>query len=374
MAYRRARGRWMRTARPPMAGAWSVVFAAGVCCAAEYLLTPGDPVQETFAKLRPGDTLVVKPGLYDREWAIAGLMGTAERPIVIRGEAGAIIRPRVGRDGIVFWGEPSAHVVVQDMRIECAKRGGIVVHASHHITIRSCTLSNNGVWGVQTAACRHVTVEDCDASGAGREHGVYFSTTDYPAVRRCRVYGNAACGIHLNGDKLEGGDGMITGALIEKNLIYGNGRAGGAAINMDGVEQSVVRDNILFGNFAGGIVSFRENGARVGDGNRFINNTVYFAAGSGRFALSLAGGRQLVVRRNILAGGAGPGLALDDPAPADLKADFNLYFSDSSPNVIQVGERRINLPEWQRISGQDANARTGMPEGMLPPLDRGSER
>ena len=44
----------------------------------------------------------------------------------------------------------------------------------------------------------------------------------------------------MNGDESQGGDGMISGALVERNVIYGNGVGGGSGINMDGVTDSVV--------------------------------------------------------------------------------------------------------------------------------------
>ena len=42
-----------------------------------------------------------------------------------------------------------------------------------------------------------------------------------------------------------GGDGIISGAVIENNVIHGNGKRGASGINMDGVQDSLVVNNVL---------------------------------------------------------------------------------------------------------------------------------
>ena len=55
-----------------------------------------------------------------------------------------------------------------------------------------------------------------------------------------------------------GADGIISGALVENNVIYNNGLGGGSGINCDGVQNSVIRNN-LNGTF----YMTREVGARA---------------------------------------------------------------------------------------------------------------
>jgi hypothetical protein len=40
---------------------------------------------------------------------------------------------------------------------------------------------------------------------------------------------------------------------ISGYVIYGNGEKGGSAINCDGVQDSLIRNNLLYGNHASGI-------------------------------------------------------------------------------------------------------------------------
>ena len=50
----------------------------------------------------------------------------------------------------------------------------------------------------------------------------------------------------MNGDVSLGGDGIISNALVENNVIYDNGLGGGSGINCDGVQDSVIRNNLIY--------------------------------------------------------------------------------------------------------------------------------
>ena len=339
-------------------------FVGSIALAAEYEVTPASDLDAVAAKLKPGDVLVLRNGTYARAWTISGLRGTKEAPIMIRGDEQTVFSVPDARDGIIFWGKKgSAHVILEGLTVEKAKRGGIIVFDSQHITIRNCLIRNNGSWGVQTCLSEHVTVENCELSGSKREHGVYFSTTDYPVVKNCRIHDNAGCGIHMNGDKNEGGDGMVTGPMVENNVIYRNGVRGGAAINMDGVEKSVIRNNLIYGNLSGGITSFVQNGARAGDGHRISNNTVVFNKGVGRFALQFHGAlKDTVWTNNILICGNGPALEFMHDAARGVRADANVYYQMNGRPLIRLGPRSLSLADWVVASGQDSSSLQAYPD------------
>ena len=112
---------------------------------------------------------------------------------------------------------------------------------------------------------------------------------------------NYGCGIQLNADRYTPpGDGIITSALIEDNVLYDNGAGGGGTVNLDGVLDSVIRKNLLFNNHASGIILFQIDGAEGPRGNWIYHNTVDQAA-NGRWALGLkqATGTNYV-RNNVL--------------------------------------------------------------------------
>lgn len=332
-----------------------IVTLPAVVQAAQLTVAPGQSVGDSLRHLRPGDTLVLRAGQHRGSLTIEQLTGTAAAPITIRGEPGAVIVPSE-RDGILFYPQPSAHVVVEGLKIEHAARAGIIISHGEHITIRNCQLGNHGVWGVQTTMSDYITVENCELYGSQREHGVYFSTTDHPVARGNRIHDNGGCGIHNNGDRREGGDGMITGGLYEQNVIYNNGRRGGAAINLDGVEQSVIRNNLLYNNLAGGIVSFHGDGARGGAQNEFDHNTIYFAPSAGRFGIKLSEGEACVVTNNIIVCGRGPALDLDPAALRGLRSDRNVLLRLQSAQPLEYNGRPFGLREWQQMTRQDQHS------------------
>ena len=322
--------------------------------AAELHAAPGENLNEAAIRLTPGDVLKLTPGTYQQSLLLDGVQGTVEAPITIRGD-GARIIPR-DRDGVLVVGK-SRHLVIEGLRIEGAKRGGIVIGGSSHIVIRRCSIGKSGLWGVQTCLSEDVVVEDCELCGSLRQHGVYFSTTDRPAVRRCRIHHNAGCGIHLNGDQSEGGDGVITGGVIEGNLIWENGRAGGAAINMDGAGGMAIRNNLIARNHAGGITCFHIDG-KSSDGNNTIeNNTVFFPSGAGRFALQLLDVRGPVrLRRNVLVCGKGPIVEADSESLQGLQSNANIFFSSSQQAPFTIDEVGVDFAAWKTRSGGDAES------------------
>jgi len=344
------------------------VLALPCLCLAgcEHQVSPGGSVQAALAALGPGDTLLIAPGVYEEQWTISGLRGTAEAPITIRGLPGAVLRPRKGRDGIIFWGGGgSEHVIVENLTIQNAPRAGIIIAGSRHITIRECKISGNGKWGVQTVMSDHITVEECEISGSRVQHGIYFSTTDHPVVRECRIHGNNGCGVHMNGDPAEGGDGMISGGKIEGNEIFGNGPGGGAAINMDGVEHTLVRGNRIFDSLAGGIALFHEDGLRTGAGNEIRDNDVRFERGKGRYALQMTGGAaDTVLMDNVFVAGKGAVLQTDEQSLSGLRSDRNVYYGYGTVPIVTVGEEALSLEQWRARTGQDANSSVRSPNRL----------
>ena len=323
--------------------------------AAQYRAKPGVPLEIQINALKAGDEFVIPAGVHEESIEIGGLQGSTNSPIVIRGEPGAIIRPD-GRDGILL--TKCRFITLDGLQIEKAKRAGIVMQGSRDVTVRDCVVAGCGRWGIQTAMCDAISVENCDISGSREEHGIYFSTTDNPRVLGCRIYDNGGCGIHLNGDKNEGGDGMISGGVIKDNEISRNGSRGGAAINMDGVEGTAVWGNRMTANRAGGISVFHEDGARTGGGNNIQYNVIEFDSGMGRYGIQVLGkSPETVVERNDVCGGGGPGIHADENAVIDMQCDRNTIRVFGNRIPFQLGNRAMTLVAWRYRTGLDQHTR-----------------
>ena len=112
-------------------------------------------------------------------------------------------------------------------------------------------------------------------------------------IRNNRVHDNAASGIQINADPAMLWPELGTTGRRHhgrrggrEQLVWGNGRFGGAAINLASVRNSVFRNNLLYDNLAGGIAGWDDgNGDAWGTrNNTFIHNTIAFQSGEGRTA------------------------------------------------------------------------------------------
>jgi hypothetical protein len=196
-----------------------------------------------------------------------------------------------------------------------------------------------------------VLIEDNECSRSVEEHGIYVSNSgDRPVVRHNILWGNNANGLHMNGDAEQGGDGVISGALVDGNVIYDNGVAGGSGINGDGVADAVIQNNLLYGNHASGVSLYRIDGGAPSTGNLVVNNTIVMAE-DGRWAINIQDASTgNTLRNNIL-------LHLSaDRGSVDLCAGCESGFV-SDHNVVvdrfSLAEQFVDLAGWRAATGQD---------------------
>ncbi len=87
-------------------------------------------------------------------------------------------------------------------------------------------------------------------------HGIYLTNagSDDTVLRGNECFDNFLNGIHFNGDARFGGDGVHTGLLIEANRLHDNGQNG---LDMDGVRESTLRNNVIYPERAPRATCFR---------------------------------------------------------------------------------------------------------------------
>lgn len=328
---------------------------------------PWATVQRAADAVVAGDVVIVRAGSYAGFNVSAS--GTVTAPIVFRGEDGAVIDRDNGDtpDGINV--EGAAYVVIEGFTVTSATRAGIRAAECDHVTIRDNVADANGRWGIFTAFCDDLLIEGNETSRSGDEHGIYTSNSgDRPVIRGNRVWGNNAAGIHMNGDINFGGDGLISGALVEDNVIYDNGSGGGSAINCDGVQDSTFRNNVIYGNRATGIALYAIDGAEGSRGNLVINNTIVMPGGN-RWAILLRDGSTgNTLRNNILWNGDPSRGAIDvsgdsfDGLDSDHNAVISRFTTDDASTLL-------TLAEWQAATGQDVNSLVATPEELFVDAD-----
>ena len=362
------------------AALWILILVAPFARATIYYIAPppsgddGNPgtLAEPWATLQhaadsvgPGDTVEVRAGNYVGGYFTTS--GTADQPIVLEaypGESPAItVDNPTTPDGINL--EGASYMTVQGFTVNGRTRTGIRAVLCQHVTIRNNSMDQNGEWGVLTGFCDDLLIENNVASRSVDQHGIYVGNSgDRPVIRGNVIWGNNANGIHMNGDISQGGDGIISGALVEANIIYDNGLAGGSGINCDGVQDSLIRNNLIYDEHASGISLYQIDGGGPSTGDSVLNNTVLIAS-DGRWALNIQDGAANAIARNNI-------LWNDHSFRGSLSISVDSLpgFSDNNNAVMDRfttdgGDTILTLAQWQMQTGLDTLAFLATPDELF---------
>jgi hypothetical protein len=342
--------------------------AAGLAGATDYWVAPGGSdaadglspatawatLGHAAALVNPGDTVHVADGAY--QGFDLRRAGTASAPITFLAASPAVQITADNPDtpdGINV--ENSGYVVIDGFTVNGRTRAGVRVAVSPFVTVRNCHTGYNGAWGIFTGFADHFTVENNEAHHSRTQHGIYVSNTCVsPVVRGNVVHDNYAAGIHMNGDASQGGAGVITGALIERNVIYNNGAGGGSGINLDGVQDSVVQDNLIYESHASGISLYRIDASAGSSDDLVINNTILVAA-DGRWAVNINNGSSGDTIRNNILWNDHPfhgAITIDSSSRPGFASDHNAVVDRFSADG---GKTVIDLAAWQALGYEQAS-------------------
>lgn len=354
---------------------------------------PFATIQRGAQAAQAGDTVVVAPGTYAGFNAVRS--GAPGVPITFRGEPGAVIataaaphngnnhRSRINLDS-VSWIVIEGFEVVGTHDQRNSNEGIRLVappgFAGGDVVIRNCHVHHHGNRCIFSGHYNRITIEECLIHGAADEHGVYLSNSgDDHVIRRNVIHSNAAAGIHLNADASEGGDGVMTGLLVEANVIFNNAvganyidingtpqtrPGGGSGINCDGVRDSRIVSNLLYGNHASGISLYRIDGL-LGAGNNVVANNTVVQPSDGRWALNIQDDSSgNVLFNNILLNFHSFRGSIDISAASlpGLVSNRNIVM-----DRFMIGGASATLAGWRAATGQDADS-VALPASAWPAL------
>ena len=356
-----------------------VLFALAITCApacsqaAQYFVSstgsdtaagsnaaPWKTLQQAANIVGPGDRVTVRTGSY------VGFdltrSGTAAAPIEFDADPGVLINQRNATtpDGINL--EDASHVIIDGFTVNGMPRAGIRTvgvdgdELASFVTIRNVTATNNQEWGIFTGFVDDLLIEKNVTSGSIDQHGIYVSNSgDRPVIRNNISFNNHDNGIHMNGDASQGGDGIISGALVTGNIIYNNGTGGGSGINMDGVQNSRIENNLIYGNHASGISLYQIDGGGSSKNNVVVNNTIY-EANDARWALNIQDGSTGNTLLNNIMLSAHPTHGAIDISADSLPGFTSDYNAVISRFTTDDGDTVKTLAQWQTATGQDAHS------------------
>lgn len=314
--------------------------------------SPWRTLQHAANTANAGDTVVVRAGVY--VGAKFSRSGQAAAPITFSGKSGAVVNlpgpSNSNSDNL--WVRNANYIVIEGFETHSAPRSGIAIQGeptapATGIVLRNNFCHNNTRWGIFTGYALNVVIENNETSYSELEHGIYVSNSaDNPVIRGNIAHHNYASGVQINADPSLAGDGIISGALVEDNVIYENGVGGGAAINLASVRNSTIRNNLLYNNHASGIAGWDDgSGNKWGTKkNKIFHNTIVQAS-NGRFALVLVHGSSgNQVKNNILIHtGTRGSIETDSSSLSGLQSDYNIV-----NNRFSFNEQFITLAQWQK--------------------------
>jgi parallel beta-helix repeat protein len=291
--------------------------------------------------------------------------GTQNSPIVFKAiENNVVIDQRNSDtpDGINI--ENTSRIIVDGFEVKDQPRAGIRAAVSDFITIKNNYCYNNYRWGIFTGFTDDITIENNSCSYSTDEHGIYVTnSSDRPIIRNNHSFNNNGCGIHMNGDISMGGDGIISDAVVEGNTIHDNGVGGGSAINMDGVQDSEIFNNLIYNNHATGIAMYQIDGGDASKNNKVYNNTIIQPSDGRWNIIAVNGSTGNTLYNNILINHHSfrGSIAIDAASSTGFVSDYNILVNRMSNDD---GNSNMTLSQWQAL-GYDLHSMIADPETQI---------
>src|SRR5262249_36925836 len=137
-----------------------------------------------------------------------------------------------------------------------------------------------------------------------------------------------------NGDASKGGPGINTNAVIEDNIIHDVGFGiGGQAISGDGLQNSVIRNNLIYNAASKGISLYAVNAAAGSKNNLVVDNTVLSNGSAMRLVDDSAGNTLL---NNIFISVNGGSIDMNSSDAAGMTSDYNVLYAGIAPTAGRV--------------------------------------
>jgi formylglycine-generating enzyme len=329
---------------------------------------PWRSLHYAVSRVKAGDTVLINPGKHIETKQISiKTSGEKEKRITFSGNGNRVVIDLTGlssKNGFEVYF--ASYITIENLTVHASRhknsRGIRLTHSTGSI-IKNNTVYGAGHANIFCSLSDYTSFEGNEAYGGAI--GIYVSdSSDYVTVKGNALHDNTGIGLHMNGDRHSGGDGTISYAIVENNTIYNNGATG---INLDGVTESVFRNNLLYGNKKRGIAFFRQNGAVPSNDNLTIHNTIVMPAGA-YYAIGLNYGayRNTFYNNIILTEGKVPCFSTTGKiADLEVVSDYNLF--PKGGRIWEMDDGAYRFGKWQKkvseLAHRVSNFATGQSSG-----------
>ncbi len=335
-------------------------------------------IQSAVNAAAAGDTVLVMDGSY------AGFSlsksGTSSSPIIIKANGDGAVIDTDGSTGDGIFLSNVKNVVIdgftiQDVSGRCVSaRNATPTSPMTNVTVQNVTCRRSGRDGFYVSELSNSLIQNNfisatglnDSPGGLSAHGIYLANAGSKntiirnnTILRDSTYPEYSACVHINGDLSTGGDGVISGLLIEGNRFigcYANG------INMDGVQSSIIRNNLIYGVGRHAVRDYQIDGAQGPKNLQIYNNTFIIPAGVDGWGIKLTedlGGHTIFNNILLNEGSSGGSLCVSN---SSLTSNNNLVVNRMSRD----GENTIiSLSTWKTQASQDANSSTASSSGLF---------
>jgi len=342
---------------------------------------PWATIQHAVDTMSPGDAIVVKDGTY-KGFRIRR-SGTAEAGITLRAENkwGAVVKDlgekcrsksviEINADDDSI--ERIGHWTIDGFDVDgTGLRDCMLPVVTTHITIKNCKLHDSDWPCIMSGHGDYMVIEGNTTYNSARSHGIYMANSaDHGVIRANTSYHNGKCGIHMNGDLSCGGDGVMTDWIVERNIVFDNGLyMGGAAINCDGVRDSIFRNNLLYGNHRTGMTFYAIDASEGSSRNLIANNTIVMADDASWWPVIMGRSKEhpsptanrffnnVILTTNLAFGS----IAVYAGDVKGFESDYNVVTGRFS---VDDGESVIDIAKWREF-GYGAHSITARPENIF---------
>ena len=171
-------------------------------------VTSGQYIQDGIDLARPGDTVMIGPGVYHE------MLSIDKSSITIMGKIENDQRLTI-LDGLHVLSDAAvgsgSDIEIRDIVVKNYTSNGLMLNHARNVTYRNLECHNTGLYGIYPVECVGVIIEDCLVTGTS-DAGIYVGQSKDIIVRGNIAHGNVT-GIEIENS---------VNALVENNEVYNN--------------------------------------------------------------------------------------------------------------------------------------------------------